>query len=387
MAGPLFFELAEDLAHIWYPSLLYTGYKNTLSLAGTQFLTIKAAPHYDRSNNSRRFLSWFYYFFGSLFTVYNQPNKPLLFIVSNPPFLGIVGLLFKYLRGQKYVILVYDTYPDVLIGIGFLKKGMFTKVWDFLNRIVLQNSSLVITIGEYMADNLERKFDVLQTSAKKIVSIPNWVDINKIKPLSKKKNWFAQKHNQVDKITVLYSGNMGNTHDVETILYVAKLLVDISKIHFLFIGEGAKRKFVEDYIQRNSLGNVTLLPFQPEETLPYSLSAGDIGLISYHKGTENCILPSKTYYYMAAGLALLVISEKDNDLSQLVKDDDCGINVKSKDIQGLKQAILGVSNNEELLDQYKQASRKTAEERFSRKNTKLYADVIRKYVHTFNRTP
>jgi len=385
MAGPLFRELAEDLARIWSPSLLYTGHPHTAHRRGNQSLTIKTGTEYDRSNNFTRIISWLRYFWGALITVYTQPTRSLLFIVSNPPFLGLIGLLFKLVRRQKYVILVYDIYPDILISLGRLKNGMLTKVWNFLNRIVLENSNMVITIGRGMTNHLEKKFDVLKTDAKKIITIPCWSDINFIKPLPKRENGFARKYNLVNKITVIYSGNMGNTHDIETILDVAKQLANESNIHFLFIGEGPKWTLVKKTIQKYRLENITLLPFQPEEVLPYSLSAGDIGVVSYQKGTENYMIPSKIYYYMAAGLAILVISETENDLTQIIREYCCGINARTKDVENIKQAILEISANKDLLERYKKAARKTAERYYSRENTKLYANAIFTYINSYNK--
>ena len=262
MAGPLFRELAQDLARIWSPSILYTGHPHTSLLDDSKFLFIKQAPVYNRKNNIYRLYSWSCYFLGALKVVHGQSGSSLLFIVSNPPFLGLLGLFFKITRKQKYVILVYEVYPELLLSLRRLKGGVLSMVWNYLNRHVYQNAEIVMTIGEYMADNLERKFDTSKTSAKKVIVIPNWVDTNKIKPIRKENNWFARKYNLVEKLTVLYSGNMGNTHNIEIILDVAKQLSQNREIHFLFIGEGAKWDLIKNEIKDDHLTNVTLLPFQ-----------------------------------------------------------------------------------------------------------------------------
>jgi glycosyltransferase involved in cell wall biosynthesis len=172
---------------------------------------------------------------------------------------------------------------------------------------------------------------------------------------------------------------MGNTHDIESILAVARELRNYETIHFLFIGEGAKRPLVERTKVNEGLENISILPFQTEEILPYSMAAGDIGIVSYQSGTEACIVPSKISYYMAAGLVPLVISGKETDLSRMLIKDGCGMSVRSGDIDGMKRAILTLANNGELLKSYKSAARVTAEQHFSRRNTKLYIDALRQY--------
>ncbi|MCP2501617.1 MAG: glycosyltransferase family 4 protein [Deltaproteobacteria bacterium] len=377
--GPLFRELAEDLAKVWSPSLLYAGHPHTEVSTGNDSLVIRAGPEYDRRSNLKRFFSWLCYFFSALWVVACQSHGALLFIVSNPPFLGLIGLFYKLVRGQKYVVLVYDIYPDLLLRLGTIRRGFISRTWEFLNHIVLENADLVFTIGEDLASLLEEKYDLGKTKAQRAVVVPNWADVASIRPIAKADNWFAKKHGQLGKITVLYSGNMGNSHDIESILEVASELRENNLVHFLFIGEGAKWPLVERTKAGKNLRNITLLPFQPEEVLPFSIPTGDIGVVAYQHGTERCIVPSKAYYYMASGLVPLVVSGKETDLGKMVVDRRCGVAVQNRDIEVMKQAILTLSADTELLQQYKKVARKTAEEYFSRNNTARYVETIRRY--------
>jgi len=375
-AGPLFRELAEDLAKVWPQSILLTGNPDTICCDVDSLLHIEPAPEYNRSSYFSRFVSWVKYFFKALWFVWKQSKDSTLFIVSNPPFLGLVGLFFKYVRRQRYVVLVYDIYPDMLIGLGRLKRGVISGCWDYFNRLVYENAAQVITIAHDMSILLEKKFDVSKNDAKKIVQIPPWADIEIIKPVEKTKNWFVKKHNLLGKTTLLYSGNMGHSHDIETILEAAKKLRKETGIHFLFIGEGAKWAFVKKTIEEFQLKNITLLPFQPEEVLPLSMTSGDIGIVTYEDGTQGCMSPSKAYYYMAAGLSVLVISKYETDLTKLVKEKGCGVWVKNGDVEGMAIAVKELSEKSDLLAEYKKAARKTAEQFYSRKNSRLFVDAL-----------
>ncbi len=380
MAGPMFRELAEDVSKEWAPSTLFTGHPDTVKFSSNSnntTLVIQKSPEYNRKSNLSRLVSWMRYFIAAFNVVRREQKESLIFIVSNPPFLGLLGLFFKIVRNQKYVILVYDIYPDLLVSLGKIRNGFVASMWNCFNRVVYQNSTIVFTIGQDMADRLNSKFDVKRTCAGKVISIPCWADLDIIKPIPKDKNWFAGKYGHPGKTTVLYSGNMGNTHDIESILEVAKELSGVPGIHFLFIGEGAKWVLVENTIKENNLQNITLLPFQPEDILPYSLTTGDIGIVAYQPGTEGCMVPSKTYYYMAAGLAILVTSSKKNTLSETVDQFDCGISVRSGDISGMANAILDVHNNPTLLDSYKKIARCAAETLYSRKNTEEFERAIK----------
>jgi len=384
MAGQLFRELIEDMAKEWSPSLLYSGYPHTTLTQDNESIIFATGPRYDRQSTIKRISSWLHFFIKSFFVVGGQPKSALLFIVSNPPFLGLVGLFFKLDRKQKYVVLVYDVYPDVLIALGTIANGLIAKVWRFINRLTLERAAIVFTISRDMAELLEQSYDFRRTTAGMAVVIPNWADVENIKPLNKMDNWFAIKHGQIGKTTILYSGNMGNTHDIESILAVAIKLRENDHIHFMFIGEGAKSSLVERSIREDCLTNITLLPYQPEDVLPFSLTAGDIGIVAYQPGTEGCIVPSKTYYYMSAGLVPLVFCRSETDLSRMVEENNCEIVVRSGDIDNLANAILRLSEDAALLSSYKLRSRSTAEQFFSRGNTALFVKSIKKYLTNTN---
>lgn len=379
MAGPVFRELAEDLTQVWSPSLLYTGHPHTLRSAGSNGLAVEAAPPYDRRSKSRRLWSWMKYFFRAMQLTARHTGGALLFIVSNPPFLGLLGFLFKLVRGQRYVVLVYDIYPDLLVGLGTIRSGIMSRAWTLLNQLVLKHASQIFTIGEEMAYLLNRTYDLGRTAAGCAIVIPNWADVDGIRPLAKCDNRFAIEHGLVGRITVLYSGNMGNTHDIESILAVARELKDHETIRFLFIGEGAKWPLVEKTIADEDLGNTLLLPFQPEENIPYSMATGDIGIVAYQPGTESCMVPSKTYYYMAAGLVPLVISSRETDISRMLEGHHCGLSLRTGDIEGMKRAILSLAGDRELLSRYKAAARTTVERHFSRSNTKRFVEAFRQF--------
>ena len=45
---------------------------------------------------------------------------------------------------------------------------------------------------------------------------------------------------------------------------------------------------------------VTIVPFQPEEVLSYTLACVDVGVVSFAAGAEGVSMPSKTCFTMAA---------------------------------------------------------------------------------------
>lgn len=377
MAGPLFRELAQDISEEWPPALLFTGHPDTLRCEQTTSLRIISAPKYQRKSYLSRLISGIHYPLYVFFRCWLLPRSALLFSMANPLFQGLIIYLFKRLRGQCYVILVYDIYPDVPVQLGLLKEsGLITRLWRRINHLVWENAEIVFTIGNRMAENLERKFDVSKTAAGRVVAIYNWANTEWIRPVAKADNEFAKTYGQVGKLTVMYSGNLGNTHDIETILAAAKELREHDSIHFMIIGEGAKKNLVEKTKYEDGLDNLTILPFQPENVLPLSLPTADISIITLDKGCEGLSVPSKTHYYMAAGSALLGICDKNSEVAQIINRHKCGVVVKPGDKDSMVKNILNLLGDKAKLDYYKGNSRRAAEEHYSRKNTRHYINAL-----------
>ena len=380
MAGPLFRELAEDLSQTWAPSLLYTGHPDTIRLGSpSDKLDVLKGPIHNRKNFFSRMISWLSYFFRSLILIGSGSKHSVLLIVSNPPFLGFWGAFFKLTRNQRYAILVYDIYPDLLINTGRISNGLIAYVWRKLNRFVFKHADMLFTIGQDMAFRLEREMNAGNTKKRDgVVWVWPWADVEKIQPMPKENNYFAQKYGMIGKTIVLYSGNMGLTHDIEMIVRAAKHLESVKGLLFVFIGEGAKYSWLENLKSKEKMENILLLPFQPEHVLPFSMASADIGISAYEKGAEGCILPSKTFYYMAAGVAPLIISSIETDLTEIVESRECGLWVKSKDDVSLVESILELHNDPARLKRMKINARKAAENNCSRKNSAKFEHAFKK---------
>lgn len=375
VSGPMFRELAEDLSRAAGPGLLYSSDPPTSGDA--EKLTVVAAPAYDRRTEPRRLLSWARYFVRALLLALRQPADALLIIVSNPPFLPWVGWILSLLRKQRYVVIVYDVYPGLLENLGRIRRGgSLARAWRFSNRLAWGRASVVSTIGEHMAANVRTMLPV-GDGCPPLLVVPNWADGSRIRPVPKAENRFAVEHGLVDQITVLYSGNIGATHDLTPLLDAAQRLRHHRHLGFLIIGSGVRWPMVCAEVARRRLTNVRLLPLQPEETLPLSLAAGDIAVVSLEKGVEGHSVPSKAFYSMAAGSALLVISEPPNELADIIDAHRCGLAVRASDGHGVAVAIVRFLEDREFLERCRHCARAVQEQHYSRSNTRLYEATLR----------
>jgi glycosyltransferase involved in cell wall biosynthesis len=138
-----------------------------------------------------------------------------------------------------------------------------------------------------------------------------------LRPIKKESNKFVHQHNLAEKFVVMYSGNLGYTHDVEVLVDLAAKIKD-KDIQIIIIGEGDKREILQKKIVDSKLDNCTLLPFQSAEDLPFSLASADIAVVTLGKDASKLSIPSKTYNLMSVGAPLLCIAEENSELNNLI---------------------------------------------------------------------
>lgn len=307
---------------------------------------------YDKSSTLKRLLTWVGAFVHLLWVVWRRSKHCHLVLVSNPPLNVFVPLFTR----KKFSFIVYDLYPDSLFSQGFVKRNSFLgRWWMTKNKQIFAKADCVFTLSEDM-----KKAVAQYVAEDKIKIVYNWAHNEHIRPIDKKENVFLTELKLQDKFIVLYSGNMGMTHDIDVLVDVADRLKENEKIHFLFIGEGAKKAVVEEKVARYGLKNCSVLPYQPLEVLSYSMGAADLAVVTTDAKQSGLSVPSKTYTYLATGAALLCLAEDNTELARLTRERRIGRCFVSQDLGGIAGYILQMVSDRRLLQEYKDNSRKTS---------------------------
>ena len=307
---------------------------------------------YDKSSTLKRLLTWVGAFVHLLWVVWRRSKRCHLVLVSNPPLNVFVPLFTR----KKFSFIVYDLYPDSLFSQGFVKRNSFLgRWWMTKNKQIFAKADCVFTLSEDM-----KKAVAQYVAEDKIKIVYNWAHNEHMRPIDKKENVFLADLKLQDKFIVLYSGNMGMTHDVDMLVDVADRLKENKTIHFLFIGEGAKKPIVEAKVARYGLENCSVFPYQPLEVLPYSMGAADLAVVTTDAKQSGLSVPGKTYTYLATGAALLCLAEENTELARLTRERKIGRCFVSQDLGGIARYILQMVSDRRLLQEYKDNSRKTS---------------------------
>ena len=294
--------------------------------------------------------------------LFREKRTPWL-IVTEPPFLGVFGWIFKKIFRVPFIILLHDIFPDIAVRLGyFSEKSSMTRFWDGLNKRVLAGADHIVVIGRKMKSLIEERLPEAQLD--KIEYIPNWADGDLITPAPVDQNGIISDLGLEKKFVVQYSGNMGLIHDVETIILAADVLRK-EDVHFLFIGSGAKKDKIEKMARELGLENVSFLPFQPREKLGESLTACHVGLVALEKPIQGLAVPSKFYGILAAGRPIIALMSSESEIGWAIRQFECGIASDQKDVGGLVKAIRLLKNDRTLLARMGMNARKAFDENYT----------------------
>lgn len=328
------------------------------------------APQLRQSSLPRRLFNWTVFTLVVTLTLLTSPtrgrDRELLF-VSNPPFLPPAMWLVATLRGWDYTYIVYDLYPDNMVELGFFRPGgLVVRVWSWLHRRVFRSAKAIVALGPVMRARIAAVagdgFDV-----GRVAIVHNWQDGSFIVPREKATNWFSTDHGVVDRFTLVYSGNIGTFHDLDTLVRAAAR-VDDPNVHFLVIGEGDNKRNIRELADELGLGDdrITFLPYQDWEDIPYSLTSGDVMVVTVQEGFEGLCVSSKLYTAMATGRPVLCIAQPNSDEARIVEGFDAGQQVAQGDVEALVDAIGRWQADPAFYDRQAKNARRAFDEHFTR---------------------
>lgn len=321
------------------------------------------ATQFVRSPAWKRLWTWGRFTWQAVMAMRRHRDHFVL-ITTNPPLVPWVAPLAKKVFGVRYALLIYDVYPDVLSRMKMIRpNGLIERMLRHLSARSMLEAECVITLGEYMKRTILGHLP--PGRALQVEVIPPQADTKTIYPIPRTGNPFAIECGLVDKLVVMYNGNFGATHDIESIVDAAGLLIDLPDVKFLLIGGGTRLKEVRQYVQARALPNLLMLDWQPPEQNRYSIASADCMIVSLDTGYEGISVPSKTYASLAAGAAILAVTPPQTELADLIRSEECGVWVPPRSSGDLASAVRQLHADRGRLNRMKANARAAAEKRYN----------------------
>lgn len=280
-------------------------------------------------------------------------------------------------KSRKVVYLVYDLFPEALIHSQKYKvKSLLMKVIRSVVRSSMVRADhivvLVDSLKNYVAEQypeIEKKLSVIEVGADTSLwqsqrnlefrienlefkeSIPNETILcNSVSSV-------------VDPVPIVYCGNLGNMHDIETLVTFLKEYPMMRSFAFDFYASGPRLQELKKETEGDS--RVSFHNALADDEWIEMMGNTPLSLVTLRSGAENVAMPSKAYSALAAGQAIIAICPKESDLAKLVVSNEVGWVIEPHDVERLSEVIKQIVDNPELLTEKRGNAWHVAREKYS----------------------
>ena len=278
------------------------------------------STRFGRRSTLGRLFDYLSFYLASAWGAVQTKDVDCVVVLSDPPILSVQAVLLGRLKGWKTVCWLQDVFPEIAVRAGTLREGLRARLLRWAANWSLRSSDRVIVVGRCM----ERCLLAFGLQRDRVVSIPNWADGDHLTPVAPEDNWFRKQHGLEGQIVVMYSGNLGVVHETEALIPLIHYLQGMREVCFLFVGEGQGKTRLQNWASQEKLESVRFLGYQNKEHLRYSLSAGDIHLVTLRSEMEGLSVPSKVYGIMAVGRPVVFIGPDGSEVASLIRESGCG---------------------------------------------------------------
>ncbi len=259
-----------------------------------------------------------------------------IFVSTAPPTGPIVARLLASVHRARMIYWIHDINPDQAVALGIMGSGHpLVKLSRALNKWVLARADRIIVLDETMRDRIVA--NGARPSSTRV--LPPWPHDDILAPFPRSQDTFRSDSGFQGSFLIMYSGNMGISHPLDTLLEAASDLLTNPKIKFAIVGQGANKASVQAHVHERGLSNVTLLPYQPAGNLSESLSAADLHVVITNDDLVGIVHPCKVYSSIAVERPILSIGPPQCPVSTLVTTHGLGWAVATGDSRGVQVAI------------------------------------------------
>ena len=320
-------DVARDLAErghevtVLCGSSAYSAGKSAEPAPPVNIVRTPAAPF--AHGRIAKLLSYASFFAGALIRTLRMSRPDVVLCLTTPPFLAVLGWLIRKLRGARYYIWEMDLYPEVAVDLGFLKpKSGLTRALLAMSRAVRSHADGVIALGPCMRERLIRS----GVPEHKIFVAENWAHSSGAR---------GELPAAELPLEILYAGNLGLAHDVDTISAAMLRLKSDRRFHFQFAGGGPRRAALERFCRDNEIDSLSFHSYLEPGEFYRNLSACALGLVTQSEACFGSVVPSKVYGLMAASRPILYIGPRDTTPGRIVRAFRCGWQVDCGDVDSV----------------------------------------------------
>jgi glycosyltransferase involved in cell wall biosynthesis len=207
--------------------------------------------------------------------------------------------------------------------------------------------------------------------------IPNWEPLSLFPADPEHERWTGYDAPELaGKHVVLYLGNLGYGHPVDTIADAAQELAADGDLAFLFVGGGVRYPELADEARRRRLDRVVLHDYVAKAMTPSVLAGALAILVSLDDGSLGIMSPCKLHGGLAMGRPVLYVGPPGTNVDEAIATYGCGVSLRQGDSQGLIEAVRRLRDDPELREEHQRNARKAFEEAYCDARTLPQFDAL-----------
>ncbi len=256
----------------------------------------------------------------------------------SPVFMAFPAIKVAKKQNIPFITYTLDLWPESVTSAGGLNFGPLVKwLQGRVNKIYKACDRVLVSSKEFKDKIVKAGHD-----ADKIEFFPQYaedcyekLDKNPEDPIEKE---------LPEGFRIIFTGNIGTSQALETVIDAAALLKDHKDIHWILVGDGRNRDHVYEYAkEKDVLDNVHFTGRKPMDTMSRYLAASDAALLILRDDPLfNITLPAKAQSYMACGIPMLGCIKGAG--ANVIKDAECGVCCEEIQGQDLADAALKLYN-------------------------------------------
>ena len=355
-AGVMVRELAEDLAARGHRVTVITGWPNHpdgvlqpgwkarwRELGRENGYRVLRCGHviHPRTGIFWRMAYYLSFGVGSLINGLAAGRCDAVLCLSTPVFGSWTAWLLARLKGARFLYTIFDLHPEAARNAGLMREGRLYRLLRAADTALCHRSDAITTLSKAMKRSITER----GLPPEKTTVVPFWLDARKIRPHDRDNPWRRKMGIAPDTFVALYAGTIGYISGAEMLVDVAGRLADRPDILLLIVGGGPVKDSLRLSAERQGLGNIRFLPFQPAEELNDMQATADVGLVSLFSSAGETSIPSKVLGYLAAGRPVVASVTADSPTAQQILKARCGVAVPCQDAAAMAQAISSLRDD------------------------------------------
>jgi glycosyltransferase involved in cell wall biosynthesis len=266
-------------------------------------------------------------------------------LATSPQLLtGASGQILSMLKRRPWVFEVRDLWPESIVAVGAMKDGVIVGMLRRLEHWLYRHASRIVVLTDPMKLSIARE----GISPEKMGVVTNGVARSRL-TVREKDQGIVAKYGLEGKYVVGYVGTLGMAQGLEVMVHAADSLRD-TDIHFIFVGDGAKRQELAALVVQLGLRNVTFTGMVPSNIAVNYLATSDVIVIPL-KPTNllDVTMPSKVFE--AAGMQRPFVLSAEGYSADVVSRYNAGLVVEPGNATALATAICSLRDSESLRQQ------------------------------------